>query len=675
MFDRKNAFFGLHFDLHPVLEDTSLGADVTGTRVRELLLRIAPDYVQYDSKGHFGYAGYETAVGTPSPGIVRDALAIWREETRKLGIGLGVHYSGLYDYLAVRQHPEWARIGPEGEPDAEATSVFGPYVDELLVPQLVEIADRYDVDNVWLDGECWGAKLDYSPAALAAWKAETGWDDAPTDRGDNRWPQWKSFHRAAFERYLQHWTGELRRQRPEVQIASNWAYTTMCPIPVAAPIDIVSGDYDPMLSADRARTEARYLTNVGMPWELLSWGFDSADGQEELLKSPAQLKQEAGVVLMHGGGFMLYYLPTRSGYIADEIADTAADVAAFCRARQALCHRSVSVPQVALLHSAASQFDVSDRVYTWWDTPLQELEGALHALLESHYSVDVLTEYMLMERLDEFPLLVIPDSPVLEESFRERVLRYVEKGGKLLLLGERCARLFAEADDSRGEAGDGGPLGARLVGEPCEVRAQLVSGAGKIGCPGRWQAVEPLAAETLSLRYHGEGVQERSAYLDVRAEGVSSDHLALRHEAVAATLRRYGRGEIAAVYGPLADRYYHSHHPFMRRYIGDIVRRLFPAPEVTTDAPACVDLALRRSADGALCVNLLNLAGMPVSNRRGFPDYIPPIGPIQLSVAAAIKPTSVVWEPSGQPLDYEWRDGRVEFVVPELDIHGAAVIR
>lgn len=64
---RQDAFFGLHFDLHPQETDTSLGADVSADNIASLLDRVRPDYVQYDCKGHAGYAGYPTAVGWPSP--------------------------------------------------------------------------------------------------------------------------------------------------------------------------------------------------------------------------------------------------------------------------------------------------------------------------------------------------------------------------------------------------------------------------------------------------------------------------------------------------------------------------------------------------------------------------------------------------------------------------------
>ena len=83
---RSQGYFGLHFDLHPGQQDTVLGADVAEENVRRLLRRVRPDFVQYDCKGHAGYTGYPAQVGWPSPGIVKDSLAIWRKVTREEGV-------------------------------------------------------------------------------------------------------------------------------------------------------------------------------------------------------------------------------------------------------------------------------------------------------------------------------------------------------------------------------------------------------------------------------------------------------------------------------------------------------------------------------------------------------------------------------------------------------------
>ncbi|HQM69388.1 MAG TPA: hypothetical protein PK521_08780 [Bacteroidales bacterium] len=123
--------------------------------VQTIIDRVQPDYIQTDCKGHTGYTSYPTKVGNPAPGFVGDPLRIWREVTARNGVALYMHYSGVWDTRAIELHPEWAALHADGTRDKEKTSVFGTYVDQLLVPQLKELAGDYDVDGVWVDGECW----------------------------------------------------------------------------------------------------------------------------------------------------------------------------------------------------------------------------------------------------------------------------------------------------------------------------------------------------------------------------------------------------------------------------------------------------------------------------------------------------------------------------------------
>ncbi|MCA1902001.1 MAG: hypothetical protein LDL53_07255, partial [Candidatus Hydrogenedens sp.] len=97
----EDAFFGIHFDLHPNANDKELGREVDAEQIRSFLEKVKPDYVQYDCKGHPGYTGYPTKVGSPSPGIVNDALRVWRNVTKEMGIPLSIHYSGVWDTRAI----------------------------------------------------------------------------------------------------------------------------------------------------------------------------------------------------------------------------------------------------------------------------------------------------------------------------------------------------------------------------------------------------------------------------------------------------------------------------------------------------------------------------------------------------------------------------------------------
>jgi hypothetical protein len=493
-----------------------------------------------------------------------------------------------------------------------------------------------------VDGECWAAQFDYSPRALAEWTRATGRTAAPKDRSDPGWLEWKTFHRQAFENYLCHWVDALHAFKPGLLITSNWMYTTFAPKPVVAKLDFLSGDYSPSLSLDRARVEARYLASTGMPWDLMAWGFDKGKDQGWSIKTPVQLMQEAAVVLMQGGGFQIYHQPTRSGYIAEAIIDQEGQVADFCRARKEASFKSATVPQVALLLSSESHWERSDRVFAPWGGEFDDLEGALHALLELHYSVDILAEHQLQPRLKEFPLVVVPDSAKLADDFKKALLDYVEQGGSLLLLGEKCTRLFEPA------------LGVKFDGEPQNIAAELETPSGPISVSGIWQEVTAMTAKAAGFRH---------ATRDMRKDPKT-----------AATIVNYGKGKIGAVYGPLANIFFKGHHPYIRQFIGAMVKDLFPEPAVHVDGPSAIDIALRKTKDGRPSLHLLNRSNTPLPDRHNFTDFIPALGPVQVIMKIAAKPQKVALVPDDTPVKWEWKDGWLTATVPRVHIHSVLVI-
>src|SRR5688500_17324555 len=94
---KRDRFFGLHFDFHAELADEEIVAAVNDELVYLIIRRVRPDYIQYDSKGHYGVASYPTQLAAQPINIVCDALAIYRRVTAKLGVGLYAHFSGIWD--------------------------------------------------------------------------------------------------------------------------------------------------------------------------------------------------------------------------------------------------------------------------------------------------------------------------------------------------------------------------------------------------------------------------------------------------------------------------------------------------------------------------------------------------------------------------------------------------
>jgi len=636
---RADSFLGIHFDFHAREDCTAVGSNTTPAMVASILDQVRPDYIQIDCKGHPGYSSYPTRVGQPVPGFAGgDPLRTWREVTAAKGVALYMHYSGVWDAAAVAKHPDWAAVGANGKPSAKITSVFGPYADELLIPQLRELAGVYGVDGAWIDGECWAAVPDYGAKAAQAFRDATGIQALPKSPADPHWTEFLQFHREAFRSYLRHYVREVKKTNPSFQLCSNWAFTDHMAEPVSAPVDFLSGDYAPDDSVNSARLSARFLVRQGMPWDLMAWSFSRTRGPDgqHLQKSAQQLEREAAVVVALGGGFQAYFTQRRDGSVRLEHMPAMAETAAFCRERQALCHRSEPVPQVALLLSTAGHYR---QLKSLFGRELSGVSGVLQALLESQNTVEVVSEHQLKGRLSDYPLIVVPEWAYLEPAFKKALVAYAKKGGNLLLVGPKCAALFqAELD---------------------------VTPAG-----------EPLAKKP-ALSFNGEQAPLKGLAQGIRLGGSAEPFGSLRTEGdaaeqPAAAVTPLGKGKIAAVYADLGQSYNGARSPVVRGFLNALVRKLFKNPTVEVSGSPDVDVCLMRK-NSRLMVNLINTSGP--HQTAPIQATIEPVGPLAVTLRLPSRPSAVTLEPGAQPLPFEYRDGTAKLTVPSLDIHRVIVVK
>lgn len=436
---REQSFLGIHFDFHAGSDCNEIGKNTTPEMVQTIIDKVQPDYIQTDCKGHAGYSSYPTKVGNRAPGFVGDPLLIWRDVTAKNGIGLYMHYSGVWDTRAIELHPEWAAIHADGTRDKDKTSVFGTYVDQLLVPQLKELAGDYHVDGVWVDGECWATIPDYGERAVRLFRESTGINDIPKSAADPHWYEWMQFHREGFRKYVRHYVASVRSEYPDFQICSNWAFTHHMPEPVSVALDFLSGDYAPNNSVNSARYAGRYLASQGLPWDLMAWSFSTNPFPREQ-KTAVQLKREAAIVLALGGGFQAYFTQNRDGSVRLEEMQVMEEVAKFARERQPWCHHSVQIPQVALLLSTS---DYQRNAGSLFPQYKGQSQGVLQCLLESQYSVDLVSEETLAPDMSRFPIVVIPEWKNISPAFCTDLVEYAKGGGSLLIIGQETSAYFA----------------------------------------------------------------------------------------------------------------------------------------------------------------------------------------------------------------------------------------
>lgn len=642
----SDVFFGIHYDLHAGAKDTELGAELTPEHLRERLERVMPDWIQCDCKGHAGYTSWPTEVGSPSPGIVKDALRIHRDVTREMGIKLGMHYSGVWDTRAIELHPEWGRIEADGSRNPNMTCRLSEYDEQLMIPQMLELVEKYDVDGFWVDGENWASAPCWCEACQTEFTKRTGLTGIPKAKGEANWFEWLAFHRDLFTEHVTSYANAVHAVKPDCLICSNWMYTVRQPEPMAAAIDYISGDFTPSWGADRAAAEGRVMDSRQITWDLMAWGFTRTEGVEMpwATKSPEHLCQEIAEIVALGGAVMIYDQPQRSGWLTSWHQEVFGEVARWCRERQELCFGTQTASEVALLHLASHYYTGNDPLFNLGSAH-EPLEGALHALLESGLSTDIVLEHDALADLSQYKLVIVPEQTHLTAEIKAALAAHAEAGGTVLLTG---AHLAAEAADLAGVSG--------LESGSEDIRLYLPAANRAVPVFGPWQPVQALA-----------GTDVWTCALDQQEQG--KDEI----EQVMVTARRVGKGLIVAAHGPLFRNYFKGHYPLLRRFIKDLVARMDLPWTVTIDGPPALEGVTRQSA-GELRVNLINRgAAETLSPTRVHVEGIDPIENAIVRVRRECAPSAV--ECIGAEAQWSFADGLVTITLPRVDIHCVLALR
>jgi hypothetical protein len=633
---RSDCFFGVHFDLHASEDITDAGKTLTYAMIDTFLTRVRPDFIQVDCKGHPGISSYPTKVGYHVKGFEKDPLKLWREVTEKNNVALFMHFSGIIDMKVVQQHPDWAIIQANGERSKQNVSFFSPYLDTYMIPQLKELSRDYNVDGAWIDGECWALQPDYGKASLERFTKETGITEIPHSPADKYYPKLLEYTRSLFREHLKKYIDAIHQFNPEFQITSNWAYSSMMPEKVSIGVDFLSGDVTPQNGVFRSAFEARCLAPQGKPWDLMAWGFSWNGGEMPMsIKSAIQLKQEAAEIISMGGGVQFYFQQNRDLSLKPWLAYMLQDIAGFCRERQPYCFKTKTVPQIALLYPSVSYQKSASVPYS---RPLGMLQGALNALLDGQQAVEIIMEHNLTGKMDQYPLIIIPECNYLETSFMDELRNYVKNGGNLLVIGAETVAMF------RPELG--------IVTSEKKVRSEaFILASGRIGAIRSDLLSVKLSdgARPLSMFYKGSDLQYPS-------------------DEISSSINAYGKGKIAGIYFNAGTAYTEFKTPVIRDFLDETIQQLFADKMVEVTGSHLVHMAVN-NANGRMYVNLINVSGEHTNQNALAYDEVPPIHDIHVSIRSDAKPSQILLQPGNTVLEFVYKNGRSSLTIPELPLH------
>jgi len=667
----KHCYFGFHHDLHAADNDTVIGTRCEVSDLVAMLKLAGAEFAQTDSKGHPGYTTWrsKTPGASVAVGMKGDPLAQWRAATRKLGIPLHAHYSGIWDAAAGAKHSDWRLLMADGQPPGPPYTIAGwspapgalmcprsPYLEELMIPQLIELMDRYEVDGFWFDGDIWAMQPCYCPRCRQAYTEATGEAEPPTAVSDPRWNKWWLFNLRAFEAFVTRYCDAIHQHKPGVLVCSNWLQTFRNPGAPTVPVDWISSDNVPVYGVDGSRCQARFNSTRGKPWDIMLWDFYASHGMTEahspwVTKPVQMMQQEAAVVVALGGQVQACDAPwapcgLRTGQHVPWRMRRVREMGRFVKARRALCHGTETIPQIAVLHSEHHAHATVTGHNLFWNIDAAAVEGAVFGLLENHYGVDVMDEWALLPRLAEFPVIVAPEQHAMSDEMVKALKAYVMKGGKLMLTGAAVLNRFG-ADFLGVTEGK--------VEERISYHVPADDGATPV-FSAKWRLLESAGAKTL---------------FSLGTTPLVDEYL-LPHPG--ATLHRQGKGKVLYVPGDLFRDFATNRYALNRALVGELVEKLAGTFDISVKGPVCVDVVLRRKG-GKTIIHLINRAsGIPNQPNNGAIDEIPPVGPVTIRVKLPKKPAKVSLAFERGKLVTKYNHGTLTVTVDRVAIHAAVVV-
>lgn len=625
---------------------------------------VAPDTVSYPAKGRSGLVPYPTQFGNQlsSVGGGADVLSLYREITTELGQRFLLSYSGLIDYHAADTHPEWQRVRLDHTPYASrALCPNSGYVEELLLPQLEELLERYSPDGIVTEEDAWTVSPCYCEGCRGEFRLMHG-GDPPHARSETRWEEWLQLHRDSFARYLDRVARFLHdRQSNEgaLVVASVGAFTALQPEPAVPAPDRSNARLPAAFALATAGLEARLLDARELPFDLTTPTRCSPrpypQGTQPALpaypKSYDHLAQEGAVILASGGRWTLSLPAQGDDSLPDRELDTLADAVSFARARREWSTDTDSGAYVAVLHSGATHRRAGNGLYDGGPC-LDRVRGAHQMLQELHHPHDIVTEDALLRRLPQYKVVILPEQVALSHSMDEPLLEWVQNGGRLIASGRVAPRIIEDLPTFSLEEA----LGVRWTGRQDREGWFMHRGVPlQIAAPV--YHVSPYGAQTY-LPMLRSGHEQRPEYAD----------------SPAVTRQSYGSGEGWYLASDFFAAYYRCQYPGFRELLGELFERTLPDPALATDAPPSVEIVWRRRGTTQILHLIDHDPGKSQAPNSAYVEAVPRTAPFSLTLSLDFQPDHVRIVPEGSEADWRCDERQVIVQVPEFQIHTALVV-
>lgn len=637
-------FRQVHLDFHTSPAVPSVGDKFDKEHWQKVLKAGHVDSITVFSKCHHGYSYHPTKVNEMHPALKFDLLQAQLDACKEIGVRAPVYISAGFDEKYAITHHEWLARDKDNwdqEPDFDypryhLLCLNTAYLDELL-KHIEEVMINYNPCEIFLDivGErmCWCDKCrkDMTDAGF-----DFGNDDDVREFGKKIYRNYldrveETVHKYNKDTVIFHNSGHLTKGRRD--LIDTMAHLELESLPTGG----WGYDHFPM-SAAYARTQGRDF--LGMTGK-----FHKTWGEFGGFKHPNALRYEAALSLSQGAGCSIGDQMHPEGLLNESTYNLIGKAYADVEAKEPWCKGAEYIADIAVL-SAEPLSLVSD-IAGKADI------GANRILLETKRLYNFID---IDENFNKYKMIIIPDVHRFDEKLKNKVDDYLANGGKLVLSG------VSGLDKNNNFIID---TGVKFVGKNELRPTYLIPEYDTVnGCTEYLMRAENYQIENIDAEIISNG---QNPYFNRTGEHFCSHQHAPNDRSKTYPTAAI-KGNVAYIAWDVFSGYamYGDFH--IKELVSYVIDRLMSGKYSMECNMPDRGVATLLQQDNRKIVHLLYAHTTKRGEDTEVIEDVVPLHDVNVSVKCD-KPSKVILVPQNEEIDFNYNDGKVNFIVDKVDLH------
>lgn len=620
-------------------------------------------------QSHVGLCYYPTKVGKMHNAFIgkEDMIKRVTQLCHEAGISVTGYYSLIYNNYEHDRHPEWRIVGKDGKSEREkcvanrldfAAAGVNRYgyccpnnmeYRAFVKEQIREMSEYFKFEGFFFDMLFW-PQICYCDSCKVRWEKEVGGNmPGLYDAEDPNWQRHIEKRREWMGEFAMWATIELKKAAPHASVEHNFAsgishVNHRCVDErVNDACDYAGGDlYDDMY---RHSFACKFYRNISknQPFEYMFSRCEPNLGMHTTLKPRDVMLSAMFTTAAHHGATLIIDAIDPVGTLDERVYQQIGEVFERQIPYEPYLNQGDMIEDIGLYYSLKSKLVEYN--------PLSNHDGALFAaetLIRNNLCFGVTSGASDISRYDT---LIVPCPGEEDNCDKERLIEYVENGGKLYFSGVNNSELLKAFFDAECE----GYTEERITYiAPNEKYPQ---GFGRFNqkYPLQFEGAAPKVTgikpsdviATVTLPYTRQDVLE-FASIHSNPPGISTDFPAV-------AVKQYGKGKVLWSAFPIECR---RTAEYKRAFYLLLKHVLEPEQTIITDAPQDVEV-IGFKTDHSIQINAVLLNENEIARK---------VEDIHVSVKCDRNPEQVVLLPEKKSVPFQYENGMVNFTVSDLDI-------